>query len=164
MVTMLPSFISALITSAAFTDILCASSATVMVSGTSTSRTIGSVGATKVVSSLPDLDLPLRPRQPASGAAPPRVLSPPLRFAASSFQLPAAFLSGPLAPLAAPGLSGLCSVLAVGATGAAGAAGAAAFWAASSLAVSRAASACLRKASRSVRALASEAWRSCRAE
>ena len=47
MVTIEPSFINALITSAAFTDILCASSPTVIVSGTDTSRTTGSVGALK---------------------------------------------------------------------------------------------------------------------
>lgn len=46
---MMPIFISALMTSVAFTDILWARSATVMVSGTCTSRTIGSVGATKEV-------------------------------------------------------------------------------------------------------------------
>src|SRR3990172_5261642 len=45
MVTMLPSFISDLMTSAAFTDILCARSATVTVSGMCTSRTTGSIGA-----------------------------------------------------------------------------------------------------------------------
>ena len=45
MVTMEPSFMRALMTSVAFTDIFCARFATVMVSGTSTSRTIGSVGA-----------------------------------------------------------------------------------------------------------------------
>ena len=44
MVTIVPIFISALITSAAFTDIFWASVATVMVSGISTSLIIGSVG------------------------------------------------------------------------------------------------------------------------
>src|SRR5438309_395779 len=44
-VTMLPSFISTLITSAALTDILWARSPTLMVSGTMTSRTTGSAGA-----------------------------------------------------------------------------------------------------------------------
>ena len=47
-VTIWPSFIIALMTSEAFTDILCARSATVIVSGTCTSRTIGSVGAWNV--------------------------------------------------------------------------------------------------------------------
>ena len=54
MVTIEPIFISALISSVAFTDILCARSATEIVSGTCTSRTTGSVGAWKVeVSSSP---------------------------------------------------------------------------------------------------------------
>ena len=48
-VTIWPSFIIDLMTSEAFTAILCARSATVMVSGTCTSRTIGSVGAWNVV-------------------------------------------------------------------------------------------------------------------
>ena len=50
MVHIWPSFISCLMTSDALTDILCASSATVMVSGTWTSLTIASVGAWKFVS------------------------------------------------------------------------------------------------------------------
>ena len=49
MVAMVPSFISALMTSAAFTDMRWASSPTVMVSGTATSRTSGSVGCANVV-------------------------------------------------------------------------------------------------------------------
>ena len=53
MVAMVPSFISALMTSAAFTDMRCASSPTVMVSGTATSRTSGSVGCANVVCSPP---------------------------------------------------------------------------------------------------------------
>ena len=44
-VTMVPIFISALITSAALTDIFCARLPTVIVSGTRTSCTIGSVGS-----------------------------------------------------------------------------------------------------------------------
>jgi hypothetical protein len=48
-VTIWPSFIICLMTSDALTAILCARSATVMVSGTCTSRTIGSVGAWNVV-------------------------------------------------------------------------------------------------------------------
>ena len=47
MVTIEPIFMSALMTSVAFTAILWARSATVIVSGTCTSRTIGSVGAWK---------------------------------------------------------------------------------------------------------------------
>ena len=50
MVAMLPSFISTLMTSTAFTDMRCASSPTVMVSGTAMSRTTGSDGAAKEVS------------------------------------------------------------------------------------------------------------------
>ena len=52
MVTIWPSFIMALMTSAAFTDILCARSATVMVSGTCTSITFGSDGAANVASAV----------------------------------------------------------------------------------------------------------------
>ena len=56
MVAMVPSFISALITSAALTDMRWASSPTVMVSGTATSRTSGSVGWANVVCSPPPDD------------------------------------------------------------------------------------------------------------
>ena len=81
MVTIWPSFISCLMTSEAFTDILCARSATVMVSGTCTSRTIGSVGAAKpcvaVARSSRGRWRPRRRRAaPAGGGAPPRRSSP----------------------------------------------------------------------------------------
>ncbi|MDT4880594.1 hypothetical protein FQZ97_1163650 [compost metagenome] len=48
-VTIWPSFIICLMTSDDFRLILCASSATVMVSGTCTSMTLSSVGATKLL-------------------------------------------------------------------------------------------------------------------
>ena len=70
MVHIWPSFISCLMTSDALTDILCASSATVMVSGTWTSLTIASVGAWKVLRGR--RALPRRPR------GPPRQPSRPL--------------------------------------------------------------------------------------
>ncbi len=50
MVTMLPMPIMTLITSAALTDIFCASSETVMVSGIDTFRTIGAVGISNACS------------------------------------------------------------------------------------------------------------------
>ena len=78
MVTIEPIFISTLITSAAFTDILCARSPTDMVSATRTSRITGSLGAVKVVAaSWSDLclDEVLRPRQ-AVPVPSPRTLRP----------------------------------------------------------------------------------------
>ena len=72
MVAMVPSFISALITSAAFTDMRCASSPTVMVSGTAISRTIGSVGCAKRGLLAAELRRRCRPpprRMPAADAA-----------------------------------------------------------------------------------------------
>jgi hypothetical protein len=61
-VTMVPIFISTLITSAALIDILWARSPTVMVSGTMTSRVTGSVGAANCVAlsaaAVADLCLP----------------------------------------------------------------------------------------------------------
>src|SRR5450830_181955 len=129
MVHIWPSFISCLMTSDALTDILCASSATVMVSGTCTSLTTASVGAWKLVSRSSLCEL----RRPP--LAPPRQLSRPLltlprgliapgapRFLASSDQVDDTladlmdFLSGPSAFLASAGLSpgflsaGLCRV------------------------------------------------------
>src|SRR4051812_8981823 len=70
MVHIWPSFISCLMTSDALTDILCASSATVIVSGTCTSLTTASVGAWKLVSRS-SAWLGRRP------LAPPRQLSRP---------------------------------------------------------------------------------------
>ena len=80
MVTIWPSFIRCLMTSAALTDILCARSATLMVSGTWTSRAMNSCGAGSLRRSFcwlrpprpPDLPPPLPPaRQPSrlAGAA-----------------------------------------------------------------------------------------------
>ena len=63
MVAMVPSFMSTLITSAAFTDMRCASSPTAMVSGTAISRVTGSAGWLKVC---------------CSAATPPRCRAPPL--------------------------------------------------------------------------------------
>ncbi|OIQ92097.1 hypothetical protein GALL_259310 [mine drainage metagenome] len=89
MVTICPSFISTLMTSDAFTAILCARSPTVMVSGTCTSRTWGSAGATKRGCSFSResrREPPLAPRQ----AAVPPLVSPRVlmarRLAASSAQ------------------------------------------------------------------------------
>ena len=65
MVTICPSFIRCLMTSEALTAILCASSATVMVSGTCTSRMRASVTGAGVWSSRSRSLLPRRPRGPA---------------------------------------------------------------------------------------------------
>ena len=107
MVTIWPSFINCLITSDALTLILCARSATLMVSGTCTSCTCCSAGATKE-----DTDPSLRsPRRPPRGArqparAPPgaslRVLRPRF-FAASSAQLEDSFSD--LTDFLSPGLA-----------------------------------------------------------
>ena len=110
-----------LMTSAAFTAIFCASSATEIVSGTSTSRTIGSVGAWKLVSvSSSCFSLPRRLRQPSRPPlASPRVLMP-RRLARSSAHEPAglsAFLTVFFSALASfsPGFStGRCSVPSLG--------------------------------------------------
>jgi hypothetical protein len=78
-VTIWPSFISTLMTSAALTDILWARSATVIVSGTDTSRTVASAGAAACApspSSRPCLRCPFGPRQaPVPPEESPRVLS-----------------------------------------------------------------------------------------
>src|SRR5262245_27488195 len=128
MVTIWPSFISCLMTSEALTDILWARSATLMVSGTCTSCTCGSVGAMKL--ELVSPRSPRRPplagaRQPARAPAPesPRVLR--ARFlAASSAQLDESFsdltdflspgFAAPLAPGAAPGAPGAAAAVALG--------------------------------------------------
>ncbi len=135
MVTIWPSFISVLMTSAAFTDILCARSATVMVSGTEISRTTGSDGI-----DIPEppsswrscLRWPFGPRQPpAPPEVSPRVFSARF-FCCSSDQLEASlpdltsltpgFLSSFFSVLPSVFAAGLCSVPA----GAAGATGGAA--------------------------------------
>ena len=133
MVAIWPSFINCLMTSDALTAILCASSATVMVSGTWTSMTRASVGALDSCAS----SLPVRSRRPRG---PPRQLlrpTPPLEsprvlisffLACSSAQLEdslallISLLPGAAgAPAAgrslAPGLpAGLCSVPLIGLT------------------------------------------------
>ena len=132
MVTIWPSFISTLMTSDAFTDILWARSATVMVSGTDTSRTTGSDGI-DAPAPLPSscrscLRCPFGPRQPpAPPEASPRVFSARF-FCCSSDQLDASlpdltsltpgFFSSFLSLLSVFA-AGLCSVPA-GATGATG--------------------------------------------
>ena len=90
-VTIEPIFISALITSAAFTDILCARSATVIVSGTEISRTMRACrrsgpGMVSPASSSRRWRPPLAPRQPVAVAPPvvsPRSLSARRRAASS---------------------------------------------------------------------------------
>ena len=115
MVTMEPIFIMTLMTSAAFTDILCARSPRVMVSGTSTSTTLGSAGAANSVA--PSSSRWRDPRGPAR--QPPRPLpeSPRVliwrRLAASSTHAVAgrtAFFSGFLPALSAGFAVGRCSV------------------------------------------------------
>ncbi len=72
MVTMVPSFIMALMTSVAFTDILCASSATVIVSGTVTSRTTGprdAAGVAALVVAMAAADLRAAPARRGAGTA-----------------------------------------------------------------------------------------------
>ena len=114
----MPMPISALITSPDLTAILCANSATVMVSGTNTSCTMASVGALNAccASSSPwCLCLPLGARQPGLPAVmSPRVFNPRFLFSASvhSLLLPLPFLASlPNAGFAAPSLAtGLCKV------------------------------------------------------
>src|SRR5450830_1625539 len=128
MVHIWPNFIKCLMTSDALTDILCANSATVIVSGTCTSLTTASVGAWKFDSrsSWCDGRRPFAPpRQLSRPAGPllPRGLGPPVvpRFFASSDQVDDTladlidFLSataGFLSPGFSPGFlsAGLCSV------------------------------------------------------
>ena len=95
MVTIEPIFISTLITSAAFTDILCARSPTDMVSATRTSRITGSLGAVKVVAaSWSDLclDEVLRPRH-AVPVPSPRTLRPRFLLPSSTQVAVLAFLA-----------------------------------------------------------------------
>ena len=123
MVTIVPSFIITLMTSAAFTAMRCASSPTVIVSGTAISRTTGSVGATKVgcspLGATGRWRAPTRECQPATPPpASPRVLIV-RRRAESSFRMVVvlaffAFLS----PLPSSDLGFACSVPSVGAAGA----------------------------------------------
>ena len=74
MVTIWPIFMSILMTSEAFTDILCANSDTVMVSGTCTSRMRTSTGAACAWWSPPRSRSP--PRRPPPPRAPPRQALP----------------------------------------------------------------------------------------
>ncbi len=161
---MVPSFISVLITSAALTAILCARSPTEMVSGTSTSRTIGSAGIWAGWTSSAWRWRPRGPpRQPAAPpAASPRVLMP-RRLAASSFQ---AVEAGFLAFLSSGLTAGLCSVPLGAASPAFGAAfSSSAFLAASSAAfcicANRSSASCFARSSRSCRSLISFAWIAC---
>jgi len=131
MVTIEPIFIMTLMTSAAFTLILCARSATEMVSGIGTSMTLGSEGAANVL--LPSSSRwrppPARERQPSRPPeASPRVLMP-RRRAWSSTQDEAGLAArfGPFLSFASPGLStGRWSVPSGAAAGVALPAGAAA--------------------------------------
>src|SRR6266513_255400 len=115
-VTMLPSFISTLITSAALTDILWARSPTLMVSGTMSSRTTGSAGALNcctfsAAGATAVLCLaPLGVCQPEAPCTSPRVLIV-RRLTPSSFQTLISFAF--FAPFfSAPGATfGLCSVV-----------------------------------------------------
>ncbi len=131
-VTIWPSFISTLITSAALTDILCARSATVIVSGTAISRTTGSDGictAAAPSSCRSCLRWPLGPRQPpAPPDTSPRVFSRRF-FCCSSDQLDASLpdlislTPGFFSSFFSPGLvsvlaAGLCSVPCAAASGA----------------------------------------------
>src|SRR5450830_2169118 len=129
MVHIWPNFIKCLMTSDALTDILCASSETVIVSGTCTSLTTASVGAWKFDSrsSWCDGRRPFAPprqlSRPPAGPLLPRGLGPPVvpRFFASSDQVDDTladlidFLSataGFLSPGLSPGFlsAGLCRV------------------------------------------------------
>ena len=99
MVTIDPIFIRVLITSVALTAILCASSATEMVSGTCTSCTTASVGAWKACadsdSALPRPPrLPCRPSRHSLPVVTPRVLIPWRLPFSSPFLAP--FFSPPL--------------------------------------------------------------------
>src|SRR5712671_2549616 len=121
---MLPSFISTLMTSAAFTDILWARSPTVMVSGTMTSRATASADALNcctpsAAGAAAVLCLPLGLCQPEAPCTSPRVLIV-RRLTPSSFQTLISFAF--FAPFfSVPGATfGLCSVVSP-AEGAAGA-------------------------------------------
>src|SRR3954470_15713993 len=119
---MVPSFIRALMTSAAFTDMRWASSPTVMVSGTATSRTSGSVGAAKAVCSPLELPRCLPPpracQPPTPPPASPRVLMVRRRAESSRSTVVGFAFFGFLSVFASPvaGL-GACSVVAGAAGG-----------------------------------------------
>src|SRR6266513_1571523 len=121
MVTMLPSFISTLMTSAALTDILWARSPTLMVSGTMISRITGSTGALNccTLSAAGAAALlclaPLGVCQPEAPWTSPRVLIV-RRLTPSSFQTLTSFAF--FAPFfSAPGATfGLCSVVSAAGT------------------------------------------------
>src|SRR5687768_4462709 len=165
MVAMVPSFISALMTSAAFTVMRWASSPTVMVSGTATSRTSGSVGCAKVVCSLPPLACRWRPppracQPPTPPPESPRVLIWRRRTESSRSTVVVFAFFGFLSVLTSP-VFGACSVVgaAPAGAGAAAAASAAAFCSASlrsrscfsrSSAACSSASCCCRRASASL--------------
>ncbi len=118
MVTIWPSFISCLMTSDALTDILCARSATLIVSGMCTSCAWNSAGATNELGA-PSLRSPRRPargaRQPARPApGAPRGAALRARFlAASSAQLELSFSD--LIDFLSPGLATVPGAAAPGA-------------------------------------------------
>src|SRR5262252_3017059 len=157
MVTMLPIFISTLMTSAALIDILWARSPTVIVSGTMISRTTGSVGAVNLgaLSAAAPAVLcrpPLGLCQPEAPCTSPRVLMV-RRLTPSSDQtlISLAFLAPFLT--SAPGATlGLCSV--VVAPGAAGALASTGFCSAALRSRS-----CFSASSAAWRAASSSCWR-----
>ena len=118
MVTIWPSFIRCLMTSAALTDILCARSATLMVSGTWTSRAMNSCGAGSLRRSFcwlrpprpPDLPPPLPPARQPSRLAGAAGLSAGFLREASSDQVEET--SAVLMVFFEPGAPGLASFLA----------------------------------------------------
>src|SRR5688572_18229931 len=137
MVAMVPSFINALITSAALTDMRWASSPTVMVSGTATSRTSGSVGWANVVCSPLGAERcrppPRECQPPTPPPESPRVLIWRRRTESSRSTVVGFTFFGFLSVLASVAGFGACSVVGVAAEGAAAAASAAAFCCSASL-------------------------------
>ena len=138
MVAMVPSFISALMTSAALTDMRCASSPTVIVSGTAISRTTGSVGAANVLVSAAPAGrwrVPPRACQPATPPpTSPRVLMVRRRAESSRSTVVGFAFFGFFSTFASAAGLGACSVvgaLAGAETAAAAAAASAAFCSAS---------------------------------
>ena len=121
MVAMVPSFISALMTSAAFTDMRCASSPTVMVSGTAISRVTGSAGWLKACVSPPATGRCRAPPRACQPATPPpmspRVLIVRRRTESSRMVVVGLAFFAFLSTLASPAL-GACNVPSTAAAGA----------------------------------------------
>ena len=159
-VTIWPSFISTLMTSAAFTDILWARSATVIVSGTWISRTTGSTGpaAGRAVSSACLWRPPFGVCQPVPPVASPRVLIARF-FALSSRQTVTCFAGFFAFFSAASAVFGLCSVVSAAAGCVGAAAACAAARAASSAARCSASRFSASRRSRSAFSASSAAWR-----